>query len=177
MQVLRRVVVTACVVSMVGAMAPPALAVPPERQSLALSNVVQDNGEACGFAVRWDIELTADITRFFGQDGALERIHVQVREMNTVTNLDTGLTLQEGPDAFIQRTLFNDDGTVTIEVNGLSVNVRGEEKLKDVGRFVFRTGPGEFEVLMAAGPHPVRELATSGSVTPELLAAFCGVLS
>jgi hypothetical protein len=30
--------------------------------------------------------------------------------------------------------------------------------------------------VMAAGPHPVRELST-GAVTPELLAAFCDVLS
>jgi hypothetical protein len=65
---------------------------------------------------------------------------------------------------------------VTIEANGLSVNVRGEDKLKDVGRFVIRIGPGEFEIVLAAGPHPVRELST-GAVTPELLAAFCDVLS
>lgn len=173
---LRRVVVAACVVSLVGGLVSPAVAVPPEREFVALTNVVQDNGEACGFPVRWDIDLTIDITRFFDGDGALVREHLQIREMNTVTNLATGLTLQEGPDAFIQRNLFNDDGSVTIEANGFSVNVRGEEKLKDVGRFVIRIGPGEFEVVMAAGPHPVRELST-GAVTPELLAAFCDVLS
>ncbi|MGH2699262.1 MAG: hypothetical protein ACRDJL_08700 [Actinomycetota bacterium] len=168
--------VAACVVSLVVGLVSPALAVPPERDSVALTNVVQDNGEACGFPVRWDIDLTIDITNFFDRDGELERVHLQIRELNTVTNLDTGLTLQEGPDAFIQRNLFNDDGSVTIEANGLSVNVRGEEQLKDVGRFVVRIGPGEFEVVMAAGPHPVRELST-GAVTPELLAAFCEVLS
>ena len=102
----------------------------------------------------------------------------EIRELNTVTNLATGLTLQEGPDAFIQRNIFNDDGSVTIEANGLSVNVRGEDKLKDVGRFVIRIGPGEFEIVMAAGPHPVRELLTGGAgADPEVLAAFCDVLS
>ena len=173
---IRRAVVAACVVSLVGGLVSPAVAVPPEREFVAQTNVVQDNGEACGFPVRWDIDLTIDITRFFDGDGALTREHFQIREMNTVSNLESGLTLQEGPDAFIQRNLYNDDGSVTIEANGLSVNVRGEEKLKDVGRFVVRIGPGEFEVVMAAGPHPVRELST-GAVTPELLAAFCDVLS
>ena len=173
---IRRAVVAACVVSLVGGLVSPAVAVPPEREFVAQTNVVQDNGEACGFPVRWDIDLTIDITRFFDGDGALTREHFQIREMNTVSNLESGRTLQEGPDAFIQRNLYNDDGSVTIEANGLSVNVRGEEKLKDVGRFVVRIGPGEFEVVMAAGPHPVRELST-GAVTPELLAAFCDVLS
>lgn len=175
---IRRVVIAACVVSLVGGAVSPAVAVPPEKTSVAQTNVVQDDGEACGFPVRWDIDLTADITRFFDRDGDPEREQAQVREMNTITNLDTGLTLQEGPVSFVQRTLFNDDGSVTIEANGLSVNVRGEEKLKDVGRFVVRIGPGEFEVLMAAGPHPVRELLTGGAgADPEVLAAFCDVLS
>ena len=173
---LRRMVVAAAVVALVVGVVSPAVATAPERESLALTNVVQDNGEACGFPVRWDIDLTIDLTRFFDREGALEREHLQIRELNTVTNLATGLTLQEGPDAFIQRNIFNDDGSVTIEANGLSVNVRGEDKLKDVGRFVIRIGPGEFEIVMAAGPHPVRELST-GAVTPELLAAFCDVLS
>ena len=173
---MRRVVVIACALAVVNVMVSPAAAVPPERESLALTNVVEDNGEACGFPVRWDIDLTIELTRFFDRDGAVEREHLQIREMNTVSNLESGLTLQEGPDAFIQRNIFNDDGSVTIEANGLSVNVRGEEKLKDVGRFVIRIGPGEFEIVMAAGPHPVRELATEG-VTPALLAAFCDVLS
>jgi hypothetical protein len=174
---LHRVVIAVCVIAFVFGMVASAGAIPPEHETVTVTNVVQDDGEACGFPVRWDIELTADITRFFDQDGTLVRQHLQVREMNTVTNLDTGLTLQEGPDSFIQRNIFNDDGTVTIQANGLSVNVQGEEKLKDVGRFVTRVGPGLFEVVLSAGPHPVRGLATSGSVGPELLAAFCDVLS
>ena len=83
----------------------------------------------------------------------------------------------EGPDSFVQRNIRNPDGTTTIEANGLSVNVQSEENLKDVGRFVTRVGPGLFEVVLSAGPHPVRGLATSGAITPELLAAFCDVLS
>jgi hypothetical protein len=174
---MRRMVVAACVVVLVFGMVSPAGAIPPGFQTVTVTNVVEDNGEACGFPVRWNIDLTADITRFFDEDGTLVRMHLQVREMNTITNLDTGLTLQEGPDSFIQRNIFNDDGTVTIEANGLSVNVQGEENLKDVGRFVTRVGPGLFAVVLSAGPHPVRGLATSGSVGPELLAAFCDVLS
>src|SRR3989337_4454446 len=94
---LRRAVITAWVVSLVGGLVSPAVAVPPEREFVALTNVVQDNGEACGFPVRWDIDLTINITRFFDGDGALVREHFQIREMNTVSNLESGLTLQEGP--------------------------------------------------------------------------------
>src|SRR3989337_1599379 len=94
---LRRMVVAAAVVARGGGVVSPAVALPPERESLALTNVVQDNGEACGFPVRWDIDLTIDITRFFDGDGALGREHFQIREMNTVSNLESGLTLQEGP--------------------------------------------------------------------------------
>ena len=175
---LRRVALAACVTSLVLGLVAPAAASPPTIQrDINVTNTVQDNGENCGFPVRWDIDLTLDITTFFDEDGNVVRQHFQVREMNTITNVDSGLTLVEGPDSFIQRNIFNDDGTVTIEANGLSVNVQSEDKLKDVGRFVTRVGPGLFEVVLSAGPHPVRGLATSGSIGPELLAAFCEVLS
>lgn len=36
------------------------------------------------------------------------RFRDRVRESNTITNLDTGETLQEGPDSFLQRVLVND---------------------------------------------------------------------
>ena len=62
------------------------------------SNAVQDNGEARGFPVRWNIELTIDITRFFDRDGALEPEHLQIRDEHDHQPSDTGLPPQEGPD-------------------------------------------------------------------------------
>jgi hypothetical protein len=154
-----------------------ARAVPPVHDTLEIHNVVQDNGEACGFPVRWEIDLVAQRTRFFNDQGQLVRVHLQISEDNTITNLDTGFTLREGPDRFIQRNIFEADGTVTIETNGLSVNVKAETGVvKDVGRFVVNFGPEGPVVLQSAGKHRPRELAIEGGF-PAALAAFCDVLS
>lgn len=40
----------------------------------------------------------------------MERVQAHVHEDNTVTNLESGLTLREGPDSFLQTTYFSDDG-------------------------------------------------------------------
>src|SRR5688572_11372352 len=118
-----------------GALAAPAAAAPPTRQTIVQHNVVEDQGQACGFPVRWTIDLTVERTRFFDGDGNLVRIIDHVREDNTVENLATGEVLREGPDAF-QQVLTVEGGRVTsVAINGLALNLQGEQ-LKDVGRVV-----------------------------------------
>lgn len=159
-----------------GLAALPAEAIPPEKIPLTeMHNPVQDNGEACGFPVLWDIHLTLEGRNFFDNEGNLVRQQLHVREDNTVTNLDTGLTLREGPDAFMQTTYFNPDGSVSHSVaTGLAANVQGDERLKDVGRVVWL--PGTNEIVFSAGPHPVREHVEFGDFQTGLR-AFCDVLS
>jgi hypothetical protein len=173
---VRRTMLTAAVVTAaLGLGAAPALAVPPQRFELAIHNPVQDQGQACGFPVLWDIRLTVEGTNFFDADGTLVRQQAHIREDNTITNLDTGLTIREGPDAFTQTVHFNPDGTVReIVATGLAANVRGEEPFKDVGRVVWL--PGTNEIVFSAGPHPVREELEFGNFQTSLR-AFCDVLS
>lgn len=173
---VRRTVLTAVLATVaLGVAAAPALAVEPQRFELAIHNPVQDEGQACGFPVLWDIRLTVEGTNFFDQDGNLVRQQAKIREDNTITNLETGFTLREGPDSFMQTTYFNPDGTVDrLVATGLAVNVQGDERLKDVGRVVWL--PGTNEIVFSAGPHPVREAVEFGNFRTGLR-AFCDVLS
>lgn len=156
--------------------ATPAAAIPPEKIPLTeVHNPVQDQGQACGFPVLWDIRLTLEGWNFFDNDGNLVRQQLQIREDNTITNLDTGLTLREGPDSFMQTTIFNPDGSVAERIaTGLAANVRGDEPLKDVGRVVWL--PGTNEIVFSAGPHPVREDIEFGTFL-DGLRSFCDALS
>jgi len=158
------------------AIAVPASAVEPTRQTVVQNNIVQDQGQACGFPVRWEIHLTAEITRFFDKDGALVRVQAQIRENNFITNLATGFTLVEGPDSFVQTTYIRDDGTIVV-ATGLAANVQSDPKLMDVGRVVLiPLGGGVFDLVFAAGPHAIREAADLGTLA-DALSAFCDVLS
>ena len=154
-----------------GALAAPAAAVPPTQQTIVQHNVVEDDGEACGFPVRWTIHLTVERTRYFDDEGNLVRIIDRVREENTVENLDTGEVLREGPDAFQQVITF-DDGAVQVAINGLALNLQGEQ-LKDVGRVVLENGV----ILFSAGPHPAREAIDGGLPLSDALVVFCDALS
>ena len=126
------------------------------RQTIVQHNVVEDQGQACGFPVRWTIDLTVERTRYFDDAGNLVRIIDHVREENTVENLATGEVLREGPDAFQQMISF-EDGTVQVAINGLALNLQGEQ-LKDVGRVVLENQV----ILFSAGPHPAREAIEGG---------------
>ena len=42
------------------------------------------------------------------------RVQVHISEDNTITNLDTGETYREGPDNFMQTTLFTGDGPLIV---------------------------------------------------------------
>ena len=154
----------------------PAAAAPPEQIPLTeVHNPVQDQGQACGFPVLWDIRLTLEGWNFFDNDGNLVRQQLKIREDNTITNLDTGLTLREGPDSFMQTTIFNPDGSVAeLIATGLAANVQGDEPLKDVGRVVWL--PGTNKIVFSAGPHPVRENIEFGTFG-DALRSFCDALS
>lgn len=154
----------------------PAEANQPQRIPLTeVHNPVQDQGQACGFPVLWDIRLTLEGWNFFDNEGNLVRQQLKIREDNTITNLDTGLTVREGPDSFMQTTIFNPDGSVAEFIaTGLAANVRGDEPLKDVGRVVWL--PGTNEVVFSAGQHPLRE-AIEGGTFLDALSAFCDALS
>ena len=115
-----RLVVAAAALGL-GVLAAPAAAVPPVHLSIdPPPNIVEDQGQACGFPVRWTIDLSVEQTRFFDQEGNLVRIQSHVKEDNTIANLSSGLALREGPDSFTQTTRFNDDGSVEIVVTGLA---------------------------------------------------------
>jgi len=155
-----------------GAFAAPAAAVPPTRQTIVQHNVVEDQGQACGFPVRWTIDLTVERTRFFDNEGNLVRIIDHVREDNTVENLATGKVLREGPDAFQQVISFEGGLVASVAINGLALNLQGEQ-LKDVGRVVLENGV----IVFSAGPHPAREAIAPGRPLSDALVVFCDALA
>lgn len=156
------------------ALASPASAVPPQHFFVdPPPNIVEDNGEACGFPVRWTIDLEVRGTNFFDKDGNIVRQQAHIKEDNTITNLDTGLTLREGPDSFMQTIHFENGVPVSFTATGLALNVFGEQ-LKDVGRVVWL--PGTNEIVFSGGPHEARELLEFGTFE-DVLGFFCDVLS
>ncbi len=153
-------------------------AVPPVTQSFTFAQTITGVAPSCGLPLSWDIEGTVERTLFFDQDGQVVRIQDQVREANTITNLDTGETLQEGPDSFIQRILFGDDGSVTIEINGLSVLVnQGDNSVVDAGRVVLFFGPDGPSVLSISGRHDIRGIDPLTVGDPILLDGFCSAFA
>ena len=167
---IRAWLATLLVLAACAVLAAPSAAAPSTRQTIVQHNVVEDQGQACGFPVRWTIDLEVERTRFFDNDGNLVKIIDHVREDNTVENLATGTVLREGPDAFQQMITF-DGGVVSVAINGLALNLKGEQ-LKDVGRVVLENGV----IAFSAGPHPAREV-TEGQPITAALVVFCDALS
>lgn len=163
---MRRTLVPVLGALLAGALALPALAAAPQRDQIAQNQVVQGQ-TSCGL-LRWEIHLTADRFRFFDSDGQLVRVQVHISEDNTITNLDTGETYREGPDNFMQTTLFTDDGPLIV-ATGLAANVQGAQ-LKDVGRVVINPLTGE--IVFSAGQHPLREAQEAGNVLEGFCALF-----
>lgn len=147
------------------ALAAPAQAVAPQRTTIAQNQIVQGS-TSCG-TLRWEIHLTGERFRFFDGDGNLVRVQIHIKEDNTITNLTTGASFREGPDSFMQTTLFTDEGP-RIVATGLAARVAGTQ-LKDVGRVVINPANGDIE--FSAGQHPIREAQEAGNV----LEAFCAV--
>lgn len=162
------------IAGMVGAGANPAAAVQPVTQSFAFAQTIEGVAPSCGLPLSWSIEGSVERTFFFDQDSNLVRLQDQVREANTITNLDTGETLQEGPDSFVQRILFGDDGSVTVQINGLSVLVnQGDHAVVDAGRVVLFFGPEGPTVLDVSGRHDIRGIDPLTVDDPILLDGFC----
>jgi len=162
------------VAGVVGAGGNPAAAVPPVTQSFTFAQTIEGVAQSCGLPLSWGIEGSVERTLFFDQDGNVVRIQDQVRELNTITNLETGERLQEGPDSFIQRILFGDDGSVTLQINGLSVLVnQGDNSVVDAGRVVLFFGPDGPTVLDVSGRHDIRGIDPLTVDDPILLDGFC----
>ena len=136
---MKRVLVLTSAALIAAALALPASAAPPQRDQVSQNQIVQGQ-TSCG-VLRWEIHLTGDRFRFFDDDGQLVRVQVHINEDNTITNVDTGETYREGPDNFMQTTLFTDDGPLIV-ATGLAANVPGAQ-LKDVGRVVINPFNGE----------------------------------
>lgn len=170
---MRRLVTLAtAIVVASGLLIGPAGAVPPATSTFDFTNTVQ-GGTTCG-ELRWDISGSVERRFFFDKDGNVVRIQDKVREDNTITNLDTGESLQDGPVSFSQRILFNEDGTVKLEINGLSVLVnQGENQVVDAGRVVLLFGPGAPTVLGISGRHDIRGINPLAVDDPILLEGFC----
>jgi hypothetical protein len=159
------------------ASAAPAHAAPPAQSVIdPAPRAVQDNGEACGFPVRWDVDISkVHIQNFFDSSGRRIRQQAHITEDNTITNLATGKTLREGPDHFTQTIHYNAFGTVDrIIANGLALHVRSKNSVKDVGRIIWL--PQTNEIVFAAGQHEPREAMEFGS-EKDALVAFCDVLA
>jgi hypothetical protein len=162
---LRRLVLLAAL-GVAAFAASPTWAGAPQRTEVSQNQVVQ-GATSCG-VLRWEIHLSGDRFRFFDDTGALVRVQIHITEENTIANLTTGQTFREGPDHFMQTTLFTDSGPLIV-ATGLAANVFGE-RLKDVGRVVIdpRTG----EILFSAGPHPIREGIEAGTELEPFCAVF-----
>ena len=129
---LRRSILLAAGVLAAVALATPATAAKPQRTQVAVDQVVQGT-TSCG-VLRWEISLTGERFRFFDQDGNLTKVQIHIREDNVIRNLTTGEALREGPDSFMQRTLFTDEGPLIV-ATGLAARVPGTG-VRDVGRVV-----------------------------------------
>ncbi len=162
---LKRLLPVAIVVLAGIALAAPASGAQPVRDTVTQNQVVQGT-TSCG-VLRWEIHLSGERFRFFDNDGVLQKVQVHIQEDNTITNVTTGQSFREGPDSFMQRTLFTDEGPLIV-ATGLAARVPGTA-LRDVGRVVIdpRTG----EILFSAGQHPLREAQEAGNV----LEGFCEV--
>jgi hypothetical protein len=170
---VKKILVLALLAISAAAVAAPALADAPTRlPRLELTNIVTGETD-CG-TLRWEIHLVVERTNFVDSEGNLVRQIAHVTEDNTITNLTTGESFREGPDNFIQTIYFNPNGTVNrIVATGLQARVGNE--LMDVGRVVLvPLGGGRFDLVFAAGPHPVREAADDSTIT-DALPAFCAV--
>ena len=121
----------------------PTWAAAPQRSTISQTQVVQ-GPTSCG-VLRWEIHLTGERFRFFNNAGQLVRVQIHIKEDNTITNLTTGQSFREGPDSFMQRTLFTDEGP-RIVATGLAARVQGAG-VRDVGRVVINPATGEIELL------------------------------
>jgi hypothetical protein len=174
---MRRVLVLGLVAGVAAALAVPALAVPPVRVTISQQSSLV-NETACGsYGVRWNINLTVEQATYFDDQGRRTHVIAHIKENNTVVNTVTGLTLQEGPDDFVQTTYF-DPATQRREliyIRGVSAIVRrGDEVLVDKGKIWIDGQTGR--IIDSIGPHPLRELMDGSFNIALALPGFCNIL-
>jgi hypothetical protein len=160
------------------ALAAPAVAAPPpETVRYPVHNPVQDNGEHCGFPVKWDIHMDVTRTRWRDDAGNLTHETQFIREENTLHNLDTGKTLRDGPVTFVRNHFYRGGVRQYTVDSGLMVNISGHgERMLDTGLVKFRVGPdGRWDILKMIGHHPVYRVL-DGQPFIGVMRAFCGVL-
>jgi hypothetical protein len=164
-------------VAVVAAVAVPAAAVPPTTTT-GSQQVTLTNPTACGsYGVEWNINLTFESKTFFDGQGRRTHVVTHIQENNTVRNTVTGLTLQEGPDDFVQTTYFDPEtGLRTlIYIRGVSAIVRrGDEVLVDKGKIWIDGQTGR--IIDSIGPHPLRELMDGSFNIALALPGFCDIL-
>ena len=174
---MRRGLVLALVAGLAATLAVPAFADPPVRTTISQQGTLT-NPTACGsYGVEWNINLTVEQTTYFDDQGRRTHVIGHVRENNTVRNTVTGLTLQEGPDDFVQTTYFNPEtGLRTlIYIRGVSAIVRrGDEVLVDKGKIWIDGQTGR--IIDSIGPHPLRKLMDGSFNTALALPGFCNIL-
>jgi hypothetical protein len=77
----RTALVAGIAATALGLMAAAASAVPPQHFTAEPpTRIVEDTGQACGFPVRWTIDLTVEGTNFFDADGRRVRQQAHIRE-------------------------------------------------------------------------------------------------
>ncbi len=154
-----------------------AAGVPPTKTTIEQHNVLT-NPTACGsYGVQWNINLMNTFWTFVDDQGRLTKRVNHIREDNTVVNTVTGLTLREGPDNFVQTAFFDPEtgARELIFIVGTSAIVRrGSELLVDRGPIWIDGQTGE--ILLAIGPHPLRELMDRSFNTSLALPGFCHIL-
>jgi hypothetical protein len=174
---MRRVLVLGLVAGVAAALAVPALAHPPVRITVSQQTSLV-NPTACGsYGVRWNINLTVEQATYFDDQGRRTHVIAHIKENNTVVNTVTGLTLQEGPDDFVQTSYFDPEtGRRTlIYIRGVSAIVeRGDELLVDKGKIWIDGQTGR--IIDSIGPHPLRELMDGSFNTALALPGFCHIL-
>ena len=153
-----------------------AAAVPPTTVT-GSQQATLTNPTACGsYGVEWNINLTFESKTFFDSQGRRTHIVTHIQENNTVRNTVTGLTLQEGPDDFVQTTYF-DPATglrTPVYIRGVSAIVRrGDEVLLDKGK-IWIDGQTA-RIIDSIGPHPLRELMDGSFNTALALPGFCDI--
>jgi hypothetical protein len=173
----RGLLLVVSVVGVVAAVALPAAAVPPTTTT-GSQQVTLTNPTACGsYGVEWSINLTVESKTYFDDQGRRTQLIQHIRENNTVRNTVTGLTLEEGPDDFVQTSTFDPEtGLRTlVYIRGVSAIVRrGDEVLVDKGKIWIDGQTGR--IIRSIGPHPLRELMDGSFNVALALPGFCEIL-
>lgn len=102
------------------------------------------------FQVAWSGEVSGFVTTFFDRRGNPTSVRIHERFFGRLTNLTTGYTLTDGPDAYI---ITDDLENETSAVVGLFFMVRGPDGKKvavDVGKITF-----SLDGVTISGPHDV----------------------